>query len=560
VTSKRGILRKILQLLQKMSLLNKVTILVSSLPDKFNNERKYQRPRKNHRLGDNERIIIESSDWSKISDLKLEDNVSLADSKAAFLQGIVAYVGEVHFADGLWVGIQLTGPSIGKGNIDGSIKGKRYFSDVGRNNGYMAPIHDVHKRVPSQESRKSALLQIADLKFIDSLVEQREVAILRRSEAKRRSAVYDREEAYIRRLKELRLEELRRSRKEHPPVGIMVARLPKLRLGRANSDLRQCDFEFVKGLEMTQQNFCLSDPNLPDNPIVYASQTFLNMTGYSLNDVLNRNCRFLQGPETDPHHVHRIRMAIQQGYDCLVCLINYKADGSKFFNRCFIATLCDEKDRVKSIVGVQCEVSATVAAEIWSREKEIIDSRYQNAHLAVRSLGKYESNHSNSINWHDGAQEAETQSTWGSDVSLDSPLQHTISETFCLKKSSKFSSKASEDSHHKVSTNLQGNNPGGTTSLQSSFSDDCYSSIISAKDTLNSMNCDNSITTVRMGAKKFRKDDIYTSRGGRSSIQNDERSVRQKSRRRKEKKITSRKLRNEHEITSTGSQIRLDYD
>jgi dynactin complex subunit len=91
---------------------------------------------------------MDASNWSHISHLQLEDKVSLADSKAVFLQGNVVYVGQVHFDDRIWVGIQLTGPSIGKGTNDGSVNGKRYFPNVGKNNGYMAPIHEVHKRTP----------------------------------------------------------------------------------------------------------------------------------------------------------------------------------------------------------------------------------------------------------------------------------------------------------------------------------------------------------------------------------------------------------------------------
>jgi PAS domain-containing protein len=55
------------------------------------------------------------------------------------------------------------------------------------------------------------------------------------------------------------------------------------------------------------------DPSLPDNPIVYASQGFLNLTGYAMDQILGRNCRFLQGPDTDPEAVDKIRKAIEEG-------------------------------------------------------------------------------------------------------------------------------------------------------------------------------------------------------------------------------------------------------
>jgi PAS domain-containing protein len=73
------------------------------------------------------------------------------------------------------------------------------------------------------------------------------------------------------------------------------------------------DYTLVKALQTAQQNFVITDPSLPDNPIVYASQGFLNLTGYSMDQILGRNCRFLQGPDTDPDAVDRIRRAIEEG-------------------------------------------------------------------------------------------------------------------------------------------------------------------------------------------------------------------------------------------------------
>ena len=87
------------------------------------------------------------------------------------------------------------------------------------------------------------------------------------------------------------------------------------------------------------QNFVITDPSLPDNPIVFASQGFLTLTGYALNQILGRNCRFLQGPETDPAAVEKIRDAIHQGVDASVCLLNYRIDGSTFWNQVGIGLL-----------------------------------------------------------------------------------------------------------------------------------------------------------------------------------------------------------------------------
>ena len=130
----------------------------------------------------------------------------------------------------------------------------------------------------------------------------------------------------------------------------------------ANKVLDDPDFRFIKALQTAQQNFVVTDPSLPDNPIVYATQGFLNLTGYSLDQVLGRNCRFLQGPETDPKSVEKIRGAIETGNDMSVCLLNYRVDGTTFWNQFFIAALRDANGNITNYVGVQCKVSRDSAS------------------------------------------------------------------------------------------------------------------------------------------------------------------------------------------------------
>lgn len=140
--------------------------------------------------------------------------------------------------------------------------------------------------------------------------------------------------------------------------------------GIANKVLDDPDFSFIKALQTAQQNFVVTDPSLPDNPIVYASQGFLNLTGYSLDQILGRNCRFLQGPETDPKAVEHIRKAIEQGNDMSVCLLNYRVDGTTFWNQFFIAALRDASGTVTNFVGVQCKVSDQYAATVTKQQEE----------------------------------------------------------------------------------------------------------------------------------------------------------------------------------------------
>ncbi|CAB9518900.1 Blue-light-activated histidine kinase [Seminavis robusta] len=124
--------------------------------------------------------------------------------------------------------------------------------------------------------------------------------------------------------------------------------------------LMEPDFRLMSALSGSQQNFAISDPTLPDNPIVYVSQGFLELTGYTLDQVLGRNCRFLQGPGTDQSAVEVIRKGIKEGVDTSVCLLNYKADGTPFWNQFFVAALRDAENNVVNFVGVQCEVSKAV--------------------------------------------------------------------------------------------------------------------------------------------------------------------------------------------------------
>lgn len=140
--------------------------------------------------------------------------------------------------------------------------------------------------------------------------------------------------------------------------------------GGGNKVLDDPDFSFIKALQTAQQNFVVTDPSLPDNPIVYATQGFLSLTGYTLDQVLGRNCRFLQGPDTDPRAVEKIRKAIEEGSDMSVCLLNYRVDGTTFWNQFFIAALRDAGGGITNYVGVQCKVSDKYAANVCRRQEE----------------------------------------------------------------------------------------------------------------------------------------------------------------------------------------------
>lgn len=123
------------------------------------------------------------------------------------------------------------------------------------------------------------------------------------------------------------------------------------------SSLVAQDFNLISSIRQSQQCFVISDPTLQDNPIVYASSDFLTLTGYNQDEVLGRNCRFLQGPDTDERKVAKIRDAVENGEDVTVTFVNYKADGTAFWNKLFIAALRDAQNNIVNYIGVSVKVA-----------------------------------------------------------------------------------------------------------------------------------------------------------------------------------------------------------
>ena len=106
-----------------------------------------------------------------------------------------------------------------------------------------------------------------------------------------------------------------------------------------------------------EESVVISDPSLPDMPIIYVSDEFKIQTGYGPSETIGHNCRFLQGPKTDPNTVDTIRQAIADQQELTVDILNYKKDGTPFWNRLTIRPLRDEGRRLLYYVGAQHPVS-----------------------------------------------------------------------------------------------------------------------------------------------------------------------------------------------------------
>nr|AML79623.1 putative LOV domain-containing protein [Leptosira obovata] len=131
------------------------------------------------------------------------------------------------------------------------------------------------------------------------------------------------------------------------------------------------DFDFA---------FVVSDCSVPSQPITYASPSFLKLTGYEADEVIGRNCRFLQGPETDQDKVAQLRSAIAKRQEYEVCLLNYRKDGTTFYNQLHISPVFGDGDELKFYVGVQASVSE-LAPRVG--DEETVDDV---AHAAIEQL------------------------------------------------------------------------------------------------------------------------------------------------------------------------------
>ncbi len=112
-----------------------------------------------------------------------------------------------------------------------------------------------------------------------------------------------------------------------------------------------------RAVQAATEGIIITDPLQPDNPIIYVSPGFERLTGYSASEILGRNCRFLQGPDTDPDTRKRVREAVAVGQPVSVELLNYRKDGTPFWNRLSISPVRDENGKLAHFVGVQNDVS-----------------------------------------------------------------------------------------------------------------------------------------------------------------------------------------------------------
>ena len=116
-------------------------------------------------------------------------------------------------------------------------------------------------------------------------------------------------------------------------------------------------------LDGSVNGITLSDPDQEDNPIVYANKAFELITGYSNEETVGRNCRFLQGQERDQEELQQVREAIKNAKPVEVTLRNFRKNGELFYNRLSITPLFDSEGQLIYFLGVQYDVTEQILAQ-----------------------------------------------------------------------------------------------------------------------------------------------------------------------------------------------------
>lgn len=154
------------------------------------------------------------------------------------------------------------------------------------------------------------------------------------------------------------------------------SRTPNLGLGREVEE--GLGNPFTAAFRTSRIAMLITDPSQDDNPIIFVNDAFSKLTGYPPDEVLGRNCRFLQGPNTDPADVARIKTAIGAGQGIELDLLNYRKDGTPFWNGLFISPVQDAEGDLQHFFASLFDVSEKRTAQIeLERAKERLEEDVQ---------------------------------------------------------------------------------------------------------------------------------------------------------------------------------------
>lgn len=135
----------------------------------------------------------------------------------------------------------------------------------------------------------------------------------------------------------------------------------------------------MRALDAGSNGVVITDPEKPDNPIIYVNSAFEGMTGYTPEEVLGNNCRFLQGHNGNRPELEELRRAVREKRSCRVVLQNYRKDGTLFWNELYVSPVFDPEGRLTNFIGVQNDVTERY------RFEEALQGSEKRLRLAMRA-------------------------------------------------------------------------------------------------------------------------------------------------------------------------------
>lgn len=117
----------------------------------------------------------------------------------------------------------------------------------------------------------------------------------------------------------------------------------------------------------------VSDPRIPDNPLVAANDAFCELTGYDRDFIIGRNCRFLSGEATEPWLTEEIKRGVREQKSVLVEILNYKKDGTPFQNAVLVAPLFDDDGELEYFLGSQVEIDSDAPSLAKARRMRAVE-------------------------------------------------------------------------------------------------------------------------------------------------------------------------------------------
>lgn len=143
---------------------------------------------------------------------------------------------------------------------------------------------------------------------------------------------------------------------------------------------------FAAAVRATRMPMVVTDPAQDDNPIVFCNEAFQELSGYSRSEIIGRNCRFLQGPDTDQAAIATVRSAIKAGHNIDIDLLNYRKDGSTFWNALYLSPVRDDDGIVRFFFASQLDVTDRVEAQATiDQQKKLVEQEVERRTADLRA-------------------------------------------------------------------------------------------------------------------------------------------------------------------------------